>query len=177
METIQRKLRHNTTPKREITCLGWKSAKVNRNKSSKWYVSPRDYPEPKYPMYCSGFFLLFTGASIAPLYERALAEHFFWIDDIWLTGFVARKCQVSINVLKNSIYQNVNVEKRFMSGRRGLESLAGHLDKNIDKMVSIWNFLMKRFYLKDPKLIRVLVNKHGWTEFNLTSKQFLHFKE
>lgn len=171
METIARKLRHNTVHSKEITCLGWKAAHVNRNKTSKWYVSYEEYPEEKFPVYCSGFFLLMSGASVKALNRQALLEKFFWIDDIWLTGIVARKAFVEIYMRKNWIYQ-ADVEKKFTSGRRGLGILSGHLNNNVNKIVTIWNHLM-RIYIREANLIKVNLNKNGWVEFDSKTNEFL----
>lgn len=176
LQTIQQKFKKNKVPNKEITCLAWKAATVNRNITSKWYVSRKEFADSKYPLYCSGFFLLISGSSISSMYKHSLDEKFFWIDDIWLTGIVARKAGVKIIGRKKSIYQNVDVEKKFMkSEKASLESLGGHLDKNVNKLVNIWNHLLK-IYINKPKLIKVHVNKYGWSDFNFELKEFVYFK-
>ncbi|ERL86254.1 hypothetical protein D910_03664 [Dendroctonus ponderosae] len=57
----------------------------------KWYVSQEDWPEEIYPNYCSGWYTILTYDAALFLYAKAQTTKFFWIDDVFLTGIVARQ--------------------------------------------------------------------------------------
>lgn len=97
-------LKHHLSPwgaRRLILCDPL-SAKVKRSYRSKWRVSPREYPGRHYPVYCAGWGILYSPDTAFLLYREAQKEPYFWIDDVHITGTIARKLnltQVSLHSL------------------------------------------------------------------------------
>jgi hypothetical protein len=54
-------------------------------------VSPREYLDRHYPTYCPGWSVLYSRDVAHQLYEATQRENYFWIDDVLVTGIVARK--------------------------------------------------------------------------------------
>lgn len=134
-------IKKGNVPKLTISCLDWKSAKPDRNKNSKWYVTRQEYAPDKYPHYCSGFFLLMTADVIRPLYNASFHNKFFWIDDVWMTGILREKTNVTIDSRRDVIFQQGDFMNNLMSIKGSSETYAAHLDKSIDRMTLIWNHL------------------------------------
>lgn len=120
-------LKHNLSPwgARRLMLCDPISANVKRSYRSKWRVSPREYPGRYYPIYCNGYAILYSPDTAFLLYREAQKEPYFWIDDVHITGTVARKVnltQVSLHTLvlskkdKNEILSNSGFSKDFLFG-------------------------------------------------------------
>ncbi|EEC09950.1 beta-1,3-galactosyltransferase, putative [Ixodes scapularis] len=73
-----------------------------REPSSKYYVSKEEYNGAEYPPYVAGAFYVLGGGILRRLYDASEQEPFFWLEDVFLTGFVAEKAGVNRNS-ENSI--------------------------------------------------------------------------
>ncbi|ESN94126.1 hypothetical protein HELRODRAFT_123616, partial [Helobdella robusta] len=72
-----------------IVCFVWDSMPVMRE--SKWKVEVEDYPDDLYPRYCSGSAFIVTSDLAQKLYNTSHYVPFFWVDDVYLTGFIPKK--------------------------------------------------------------------------------------
>ena len=92
---------------RFIMCPVWRGLPIVRDKSSKWYVSFDDVPEdPRalkghevYPVSCSGWLWITNPGTSAAIVSAAQQVKFFWIDDVWITGFIAKHLKIVHQVL------------------------------------------------------------------------------
>ncbi|GAB0098233.1 Hexosyltransferase [Sergentomyia squamirostris] len=75
--------------------ISWKPP-VIRNKNSKWYVSPKEYPKDRYPVYCPGCGVLLSIDVAAKLHKMAEKTPFFWVDDVYVLGILREKIGVRI---------------------------------------------------------------------------------
>ncbi|CAN7951816.1 unnamed protein product, partial [Ixodes pacificus] len=66
-----------------------------REPSSKWYVSKEEYNGTEYPPFVAGAFYVLGGSILRRLYDASEQEPFFWLEDVFLTGFVAEKAGVN----------------------------------------------------------------------------------
>lgn len=89
--------------RRLILCDLLSTGVVKRSWRSKWRVSPQEYPGRRYPSYCAGWAILYSPDSVFLLYREAQKEPYFWIDDVHITGTVARK----VNLTKTSLHSLV----------------------------------------------------------------------
>ena len=66
-------------------------------REGKWAASFSDIPEniTTYPTYCSGWLYITTPATAARLAEKAQNVKFFWIDDVWVTGYLAQDLNIT----------------------------------------------------------------------------------
>ncbi|XP_014221006.1 beta-1,3-galactosyltransferase 5 [Trichogramma pretiosum] len=77
-----------------ILCSQPSSLRVLRSWRSKWHTTPREYKDKYYPPYCLGWSVLYSAEAARRLYEAAEGEAFFWIDDVFVTGILAKKIGV-----------------------------------------------------------------------------------
>ena len=83
-----------------ITAL---SSSSQRDPASKWFVSPEEIPPTTlvYPTDCTGWLYLTNPGTAAALVRAATAVKFFWIDDVWVTGFLARHLAIQhLDIIK-----------------------------------------------------------------------------
>ena len=81
--------------RRLILCDSISTSKVKRSWRSKWRVSPKEYPGQEYPSYCAGWAILYSPDAVFLLYREAQKEPFFWIDDVHITGTLAKKTNLT----------------------------------------------------------------------------------
>lgn len=77
---------------------GYKLSKMTpiRDPGNKWFVTPQEYAPQIYPQFVSGWFYVTTPKVSNLLASRANQEKFFWIDDVFITGLLAKKLQVKL---------------------------------------------------------------------------------
>lgn len=67
-----------------------------RDDGSKWKISFDEWPWESYPPYFSGGSVLIPGRTIGPLLAAAEVTPYLWIDDIYLSGLLAEKANISL---------------------------------------------------------------------------------
>lgn len=73
----------------------WPHMNVERNVSSKWYTSEEEYPKDYFLKYCSGSAFIMSTDVVKKFYKTSLKTPFFWIDDYYVTGMLARSSNIS----------------------------------------------------------------------------------
>ncbi|XP_015183110.1 PREDICTED: beta-1,3-galactosyltransferase 5-like [Polistes dominula] len=119
---------HTLSPwgaRRLILCDLKSAAVVKRSWRSKWRVSPREYPGRHYPIYCAGWAILYSPDIVFILYREAQKEPYFWIDDVHITGILARKLNITQSSLDSlvltpesmqDLLQNPYTQRDFLFG-------------------------------------------------------------
>ncbi|CAI9715830.1 beta-1,3-galactosyltransferase 1-like [Octopus vulgaris] len=71
-----------------ILCNVWEGMPVLRNKESKWYVSPEEYPNSTFEVYCSGSAYILSPDMPVRLLKISLKVPRLWVDDVYVTGML-----------------------------------------------------------------------------------------
>lgn len=88
-------------------------------REGKWKVDKSDWPEDFYPPYCSGSaFVMSTQVAIA-LHRASYYVPFFWVDDFYVTGLLARK--VGPSAVRHSQFMS----SYLLNGRELAEKFTG----------------------------------------------------
>ncbi|KAH9383353.1 hypothetical protein HPB48_024568 [Haemaphysalis longicornis] len=85
-------LDHSAEP--SIHCLILALEKPIRRMNSKWFVSRQEYSSFKYPPYCLGVAFVMHVSVLALLSQAVHHVPFFWVEDVYSTGLVARSAKV-----------------------------------------------------------------------------------
>lgn len=93
-----------------LLCKLQKNAEVFRSYRSKWRVSVREFPDRTYPPYCPGFALVYSPDIVFSLYKEAQRSSYFWIDDVHVTGTLAKKANVTHTDVSQFILTWENVD-------------------------------------------------------------------
>lgn len=86
----------NVQRRRLIFCDEIRRAPVKRSHRSKWFVSIAEYPEKYYPRHCPGYSIIYSPDVAVQLYREAQQQPYFWIDDVHLTGTIAKRINATI---------------------------------------------------------------------------------
>ena len=71
-------------------------SKPERSRDSPWYVSTDEYPTEEFPRYLQSYGYLMTGNLIGPLLEVDKFSKRFWVEDVYITGILAKQLGVAI---------------------------------------------------------------------------------
>lgn len=116
-----------------------------RSKKSKWFTSVDAFPGKEYPPYVSGTSYVVSGDLIPELYSESFNQRLFWLEDVFVTGFLAQ----AVNATR--IHSNkFSFSQRPKKGCYYKNSISGH-------HISPRN--MRKIYreLKNPKLTCVFL--------------------
>lgn len=82
---IQKLLKPDLPPKqRYFTGYLMRGYAPNRNKDSKWYMSPELYPSERYPTFCSGTGYVFSGDMAELIYQASLSIRRLHLEDVYV---------------------------------------------------------------------------------------------
>jgi len=84
-------------------CPRWAGAKPQRDPNDKYFVSKEDFAGSEYPPYCWGWMYVTSPGTAARLLEAAKVNKFMWLEDIWITGILAEKVNISHNSIMNLV--------------------------------------------------------------------------
>ena len=158
-------LKHNIVKKKTIMCLVWVGMVVMRDKNSKWYLSKDEFKKDQYDKYCSGSAYILSGDLPQAMYNTSWYIKFFWVDDYYMTGMLARGVNVTYEFF-NSLYiiSSNLVEQRF-TGKQADHTVFGHIPGSVSKMYSLWNFLFKNQLAAHPSLYKSNANLISKNDF------------
>ena len=126
----------------QIACSTFQNITVKR--AGKWAVKEEELPADVkiYPQFCAGMgYLMYTSTALA-LYDVAKEVPFFWIDDIYVTGFLANRIKTTyLSFNDHIIYSDKDIITYFI-GRRWTNYYLAHT-KNTKLMMLVWNKLAK----------------------------------
>lgn len=77
-----------------IMCNVWEKAIVARSHRSRYRFSFQEFPFKTFPTYCSGWFILYSPDVVYDLYNLAQKSEYFWVDDVFITGILAKKAGI-----------------------------------------------------------------------------------
>ena len=83
-----------------------------RDKNSKWYVSYEEVPQvgaegtESYPTDCTGWLWITSPGTSKAISETAQVVRFFWVDDVWVSGYIAQHLKIEHQVKEISKTKN-----------------------------------------------------------------------
>jgi hypothetical protein len=137
-------LDNTSTLQNLLFCCEIVGARVKRTFRSKWRVSPKEYSDKFYPNHCPGFSILYSADVVHKLYHTAQTLHYFWIDDVFITGTVAQKANISITPTGN-YYLNNKKKKHILDGHFNASNLHFFFtEPNLkeDEIRQLWNVVV-----------------------------------
>lgn len=122
-----------------LYCSIYRNQGPRRSADDKWFVSESEYPYSKYPPYCEGFAYIMSNDVAKKLYDASREVKFYWIDDVYVTGFTALKAGVFHKSMESghgyNLLESEHLSKNVQSSMFLLAKF-DHLRKNWDKA---WN--------------------------------------
>ena len=87
------------TEKKKFELMGYVLTDMRpiRIKANKWYVTKSEYPSDNYPPFLSGWMYVMTYNTAKKLLSHARDFKYFWIDDLFVTGMVPQKSNLTLS--------------------------------------------------------------------------------
>lgn len=124
-----------------ILCNVIQDTKVKRSWRSKWRVSPKEYGINSYPPYCAGWAIVYSTDVISLLYRELQRESYFWIDDVHITGTLAKKINLTLTPMDSKVMHESNTDNA-VEKNIAFEDFLFYLPNNIGQG---GNFLSVKF--------------------------------
>ncbi|KAH7942374.1 hypothetical protein HPB49_023514 [Dermacentor silvarum] len=117
---LRRYLDEKLPPKNNsIHCAVWVNTDVNRNLSSTYHISEDDLAKDRYPLYCSGHYMIMTMDIMRKLYRVSKFTKGHTIDDAYVSGYLAMFASIG--------HENFSSSVTLDSGDKTLRLLKGEL--------------------------------------------------
>ena len=149
-------LRHNQIRNKSLMCLFYDKHRMKVNSVGKWKVSKRIFSSDSYGQYCSGSAFILTNDLPQLLYNVSQYFKFFWVDDYFLTGPLARAVNVTYVKFNKMYIINPKYVLQSFEGSNKENMMFGHLRSYdmLPKMHSIWDSLVRDEILHFPSAVK-----------------------
>lgn len=132
-----------------LVCHQWNNGQVHR-KYSKWTVNKNEFADNFYPSYCAGYAIIYTNDVVPRLLCEAFKSHFFWIDDVHVSGILrSRLKNVFIKSFEDFYYYDNEKTNDLLEGKIHIDDIKPRYlfieaDLEIDAMRKLWNMNEKQ---------------------------------
>ena len=141
-------LRNTTTRlrERELACATMDNITVKRR--GKWSVTLEECPLTVYPRYCTGWLVLMRTSLVPHLLDAVRQEKFFWVDDIYVTGILAKVANVTHRSLNHgTIFNETNIVAK-LNSKKWRNYYFG-TTKNADIIITSWNGMIEQLHFSE----------------------------
>ncbi|XP_077510621.1 beta-1,3-galactosyltransferase 5-like [Amblyomma americanum] len=144
-------------PETTIHCSVHIGVRPLRNRTSKWYVSKKEYGPKVFPDYCAGAAVVMRPAVMRKLYEATSQVPFFWIDDVYVTGITAAVAGVPLVDIRK-YFPLLFARNKTAVPKSTLFINTGRPNKIQDKLGKLWESVIKgRAYKKRRFNLKVVM--------------------
>lgn len=112
---FMKELRVYNRERHMVLCNIYVNGTVIRN-DSRWAVTKDEYENEIYTEYCQGAVVIFKQEALFRIYKYAQVMHYFWIDDVHITGTIARLTGVDLSQIGPACYLQHRKIKHFFDG-------------------------------------------------------------
>ncbi|VDK37393.1 unnamed protein product [Gongylonema pulchrum] len=125
-----------------IFCRVIRHRAVERRKTRKWYVTMEELPDKYYLNYCVGMAMVFTGDLPRTLLQAAQNERYFWIDDYFISGILAKKADAHLMDWKRKVIVDSEAgEKELIDG-----NIFFRLMSNMSQGQQLWERIQQEYF-------------------------------
>ena len=125
---------------RSLICNVWYKSPVARY--GKWAVTVAQRKHPRWPDFCQGLAYIITPSVASALYNASFDVPFLWMDDVYVTGFLAKKIGLRHTQITKSFFKDVHIEEQLMNPQHWKNVLFSHI-QNPDLRRWAWNKVVK----------------------------------
>src|SRR6218665_1770933 len=124
---------------RSLICNVWYKSSVPR--VGKWAVTVAQRKHPRWPDFCQGLAYIMTPSVASDLYNASFDVPFLWLDDVYVTGFLAKKIGIVHTQITKHFVKEEGIERQLRSGP-WRNVLFSHIHDS-DRWRWAWNRVMK----------------------------------
>lgn len=113
MQTFMQDIKE-TREKRKFHCSVYWDDKVPR--TGKWKVTKEEVNERTYPPFCQGAMWFISTTQVFKLLKASLSVNFLWLDDVYITGYLAQQARIGFSDIKE--YVDIKVFDKYNVGKK-----------------------------------------------------------
>lgn len=144
---------------RVIICALWKDNTMpilrDPSECGIWCVKEDELPGRKYfPQYCAGMGFIISREVVVDLYETSQTTPFFWIDDVYVTGLVAKQLKKEVHyvdVLSQFTLKEDLVHDQYVNNATITITIS--MMSNAERLQKVWRALIRRLPPTQFKLL------------------------
>ncbi len=121
-----------------IMCNVWSSMKIIRDKDSKWYLTEDEIKGNYFGRYCSGSAFVLTSDLAMEMYNISKYVKFFWVDDYYISGLLARASNATYHRFNQLYVINSAVVKEQFFSEKIQYLVFGHVPISLNIFYDIW---------------------------------------
>lgn len=115
--------------------------------NSKWAVTVKEYPGNKYPDCCAGYAIVYSQDVVIRLLDAAQNAKYFWIDDVHVTGSLAKDISVEpTQMRKLMLSQSRSYALLYLGPFYSGRFLFGPRDLPVEWMLRLWDAIKANSY-------------------------------
>lgn len=139
--------------KNEIACHTFHNITVKR--TGKWAVTYEELPKNEsYPVFCAGMGYITrvdTALALRQVVYKQRPFFFFWVDDIYVTGFLAQAINATFTAFNTRVlWGQKNIHSYFV-GNKWSAYIIGHA-RNLTLVQTVWPGLVKNAHKEAPSV-------------------------
>ncbi|XP_048743624.2 beta-1,3-galactosyltransferase 1-like [Ostrea edulis] len=139
-------IKHSTVNKYGTTnlilCNQWVRMKVLRDENSKWYVPKTEFQPDYFPPYCSGSAFILSVDVCEKMYTASFYTPFFWVDDYYITGALAKAINVKQKRWNDFYMLNGKIVAEILRNNSKNKYAFFHISK-LNSIHKMWNNLVR----------------------------------
>ena len=112
----------------------------NSGSLSRWYVSRTDWSKDKYPQFVSGIAFMMSPDTVEKLYQHLLTTPMFWIDDVFITGIVRTRANITITKFNDAYILDFSKVYAEMNSSWIFTHAARQPEKNV---LRVWEWIVR----------------------------------
>lgn len=124
-------------------CRVNRNSSVNRERSSKWFISEQEWPDSVFPDYCDGpayFFRPEVVPRLITAFKDGGKEKFFWLEDVFITGILSKEAKIRRrDILHGEFYSKTPMDKLRVLTHFGLDRGDKRKREAWSKILEKWN--------------------------------------
>ncbi|KAF5285515.1 hypothetical protein FQR65_LT13212 [Abscondita terminalis] len=122
-------------PQGRMLCLPSRYLEVVRW-TSKWKTSEEEYNQTHYPQFCVGFCAVYSPDVAIQLYREVQKTNFFWLEDVFVTGIVRSKTNITISSIELMCLRR-NGMYSIISGQIKIPFIFSPIELTIEEMYAL----------------------------------------
>jgi len=112
----------------------------------KWCVSENEFPGRTYPQYCAGIGYIISSPLVPLLYNASHYTPFFWIDDVYVTGLLAKKLPAGVKYVDTLKHFTLDADEAIGQYQNRSEPVKFYFvhPQNEEKFTKLWRLAIER---------------------------------
>jgi len=129
----------------------------------KWCVKQTELRgRTRFPQYCAGIGYIVSTPLLPLLYNASKSTPFFWIDDVYVTGLLAKKLPAGVKYVDTGKHFTTKEDVALKQYENYSEPIRYYFihSNHEEKFMKLWTLMIKRLSTEQQQMINMTVVNH-----------------